>query len=67
MKKLLLIFLLSEKISLSKDFIISFDNAVFVTDITTNLPISNAAKINDARKKAKEQFIAAKLLREGNY
>ena len=45
----------------------SFDNAVFVTDITTNLPISNAAKINDARKKAKEQFIAAKLLREGNY
>jgi len=45
----------------------SFDNAVHVTDITTNLPISNAGKINEARKRAKEQFIAAKLLREGNY
>ncbi len=45
----------------------SFDNAVAVTDITTNLPISNAAKINEARKRAKQQFISAKILREGNY
>ena len=42
----------------------SYDNALMITQITTNLPVTNATKINDAREKAKEYLISRKILME---
>jgi len=45
----------------------SFDNAVHIVSITTDLPITNADKVNAARERAREEFVSRRLLLEGSY